>query len=59
MLGHRWIGPILFMAQWSLDGHWDWTADNGDKHVDVAALVLLRRPGRSERVVRLSLGPPA
>ncbi|HEY2510161.1 MAG TPA: hypothetical protein VGI39_04875 [Polyangiaceae bacterium] len=51
----RWIGNRLVGVAWSSDGKWDWTADNGDTHVDYASLSTCARDDLM--FLRVTLGP--
>lgn len=42
--------------QWAHDGHWDWTTDVGDRHIDYVCVRILKREGQPP-VLLLSLGP--
>jgi hypothetical protein len=53
----KWIGNTLFSFDWAEDGKWDWTADNGDQHIDFVSIAVCRRVRRNFPVYRLILGP--
>lgn len=47
---------LLALIDVADDGQWDWTADNGDTHRDLVALVVVRRKGMPP-ILRLTVGP--
>ena len=51
----RWLGNRLLGFVWAPDLHWDWTADNGDKHTDFVSVARVTRGDLS--FVRVTLGP--